>query len=123
MAARLARTTAWRRSFRDERRDEHRRDRAQLQAWLGKTVWISVHAGETGPLLAGQGELAHERDNLDVEQIQAAEFGGELRGLAFVFSVGAWRLYISSNNFRSATSHGNHEVRIRPTWRRRSDPR
>jgi len=21
---------------------------AQLQAWLGKTVWISVHAGETG---------------------------------------------------------------------------
>ena len=86
---------------------------AQLQAWLGKTVWISVHAGETGPLLTGQGELAHERDNLDVEQIQAAEFGGELRGLACVFSVGTWRLYISPNNFRSATSHGDHEVRIR----------
>jgi hypothetical protein len=59
------------------------------------------------------GELGHERDNLDVEQIQAAEFGGELRGLAFVFSVGRWRLYISPNNFHSATSHGDHEVRIR----------
>jgi hypothetical protein len=86
---------------------------ARLQAWLGKTVWISVQAGETGPLLTGQGDLAHERDNLDVEQIQAAEFGGELRALAFVFSVGPWRLYISPNNFRSATSRGDHEVRIR----------
>jgi hypothetical protein len=36
--------------------------------------------GRPGLLLTGQGELAHERDNLDVEQIQAAEFGGELRG-------------------------------------------
>ena len=44
---------------------------------------------------------------------RAAEFGGELRALAFVFSVGAWRLYISPNNFLSATSHGEHEVRIR----------
>jgi hypothetical protein len=86
---------------------------ARLQGWLDMTVWISVHAGETGPLLTGQGELAHERDNLGVEQIQAAEFGSELRGLAFVFSVGTWRLYISPNNFRSATSHGDHEVRIR----------
>ena len=85
---------------------------ARLQGWLGKTVWISVHAGETGPLLTGQGDLAHERDNLDVEQIQAAEFGGELRALAFVFSVGPWRLYISPNNFRCPTSHGEHEVRI-----------
>lgn len=86
---------------------------SRLQGWLGKTVWISVHAGESGPLLTGQGEFAHERDNLDVEQVQAAEFGGELRGLAFVFSVGAWRLYISPNTFRGATSHGDHEVRIR----------
>ena len=86
---------------------------ARLQGWLGKTVWISIHAGETGPLITGQGELAHERDNLDVEQIQAAEFGVELRGLAFLFSVGPWRLYISPNNFRTAASHGDHEVRIR----------
>ena len=42
----------------------------------------------------------------------AANYGGALL-LAFVFSVGTWRLYISPNNFRSATSHGNHEVRIR----------
>ena len=51
----------------------------RLQGWLGKTVWISVHAGETGPLLTGQGDLAHQRDNLDVEQIQppssAASYG------------------------------------------------
>jgi len=56
-----------------------------------------------------------------VKQIQAAELGGELRGLlAFVspWARGACT-YISSNNFRSATSHSNHEVRIRPRWRRR----
>ena len=52
---------------------------ARLQGWLGKTVWISVHAGETGPLLTGQGDLAHERDNLDISRYRqpssAANYG------------------------------------------------
>lgn len=73
---------------------------ARLQGWLGKTVWISVYAGDTRPILTGNGELAHERDHLDLDQDAAREFGGELRGGVFAFVVGSFRLYITPDNYR-----------------------
>ena len=83
----------------------------RLQAWLGKTVWISVHAGEARPLLTADGELAYERGYLDIEQQAAREFGGKLEGV-FAFHVGPMRLYITPENFRGASGR-EHEVRIR----------
>jgi hypothetical protein len=62
----------------------------RLQAWLAKTVWISVHAGEARPLLTADGELAYERGYLDIEQQAAREFGGKLEGV-FAFHVGSMR--------------------------------